>query len=135
MLNHDSQTIVFIDDDCIFCNYWGNYILNNDKSKSIFVSSSSSKIYLEINKKFQKFPNYKETIILYYRGMIYERSSAVIKLALIMDNWQKIAAIGYLIPKFFRDFLYNFISRNRKKIMKDRCVIDKLKIRDKYIID
>ena len=123
MLDHHYQTIVFIDDDCIFCNYWGNYILNNDKSKSIFISSSSSDIYLEIKKKYKKFPNYKETIILYYRGMIYERSSAVIKTA----------AIGYIIPKFVRDFLYNFISRNRKNIMKDSCVIDELKIKNKYI--
>ena len=57
MLDHHYQTIVFIDDDCIFCNYWGNYILNNDKSKSIFISSSSSDIYLEIKKKYKKFPN------------------------------------------------------------------------------
>jgi len=133
MLDHHYQTIVFIDDDCIFCNYWGNYILNNDKSKSIFISSSSSDIYLEIKKKYKKFPNYKETIILYCRGMIYERSSAVIKTALIMNNWQKIAVIGYIIPKFVRDFLYNFISSNRKNIMKDSCVIDELKIKNKYI--
>ena len=134
MLDDGSQTIVFIDDDCIFCNYWGNYILNNDKSKSIFISSSRSNIYLETKKRFQKFPNYKETIILYHKGRNYERSSAVIKIALIMNNWQKIAVIGYIIPRFIRDFFYNIISRNRKNIMTDICVIDKLKIRDKYII-
>jgi predicted DCC family thiol-disulfide oxidoreductase YuxK len=51
-----------------------------------------------------------------------------------MNNWQKIAVIGYIIPKFIRDFFYNIISRNRKNIMTDNCVIDKLKVRDKYII-
>tara|TARA_Y100000385_G_scaffold223669_1_gene233802 strand:- start:144 stop:548 length:405 start_codon:yes stop_codon:yes gene_type:complete len=134
MLDNGSQTIVFIDDDCIFCNYWGNYILNNDKSKSIFISSSRSDIYLETKKRFQKFPNHKETIILYHNGQIYSKSLAVIKISILMKNWQSIISISYLIPNFIRDFFYDIISRNRKSIMSDSCVIDELKRKDKYVV-
>ena len=48
MLN---PTIVFIDDECIFCNFWGKYILKNDKSDSILISPSTSNVFKETKKK------------------------------------------------------------------------------------
>jgi predicted DCC family thiol-disulfide oxidoreductase YuxK len=133
MLNQNS-TIVFIDDDCIFCNYWGEYIIKNDKSDSIFISPSTSNIFTETKKKFTLFPNPKETIILYHNGRIYSKSLAVIKISVLMKNWQSIMSFSYIIPKFIRDFFYDIISRNRKSIMLDSCVIDELKRKDKYIV-
>ena len=93
MLNQNS-TIVFIDDDCIFCNFWGKYILKNDKSDSILISPSTSNIFKEIKKQFNLFPNPKETIILYYNGQIYSKSQAVIKISLLMKNWQSIISLA-----------------------------------------
>ena len=80
MLN---PTIVFIDDECIFCNFWGGYILKNDKSDSILISPSTSNMFKETKKKFKLFPNPKETIILYHNGQIYSKSLAVIKISVL----------------------------------------------------
>ena len=133
MLNQNSS-IVFIDDECIFCNFWGKYILKNDKSDSILISPSTSNIFKETKKKFNLFPNHKETIILYHNGQIYSKSLAVIKISILMKNWQSIISISYLIPNFIRDFFYDIISRNRKSIMMDSCIIDELKRKDKYVV-
>tara|TARA_B100000780_G_C21109021_1_gene448022 strand:+ start:1430 stop:1831 length:402 start_codon:yes stop_codon:yes gene_type:complete len=129
-----NSTIVFIDDDCVFCNYWGKYILRNDKSDSILISPSTSNIFKETKKKFTSFPNSEETIIVYHNNKIYSKSLAVIKLSVLMKNWQTIIAFTYIIPNFIRDFFYDIISRNRKSIMLDSCVIDELKSKDKYVI-
>ena len=51
-----------------------------------------------------------------------------------MKNWQSIISLSYIIPNFIRDFIYDTISRNRKSIMMDSCVIDELKSKDKYVI-
>jgi predicted DCC family thiol-disulfide oxidoreductase YuxK len=131
MLN---PTIVFIDDEFIFCNFWGKYILNNDKSDSILISPSTSNVFKETKKKFKLFPNPKETIILYHNGQIYSKSLAVIKISVLMKNWQSIMSVSYIIPNFIRDFFYDIISRNRKSIMSDSCVIDELKRKDKYVV-
>tara|TARA_B110001452_G_scaffold174018_1_gene145849 strand:- start:1524 stop:1925 length:402 start_codon:yes stop_codon:yes gene_type:complete len=127
-------TIVFIDDECIFCNYWGKYILRNDRSDSILISPSTSNIFTETKKKFKLFPNPKETIILYHNGKIYSKSLAVIKISVLMKNWQIVIALSYTIPNFIRDFFYDIISRNRKSIMSDSCIIEELKSKDKYVI-
>ena len=51
-----------------------------------------------------------------------------------MKNWQSIMSLSYIIPNFIRDFFYDIISRNRKSIMSDSCVIDELKEQDKYVV-
>ncbi len=43
-------------------------------------------------------------------------------------------AVRYKIPKFLRDFFYDIISKNRKSIMSDSCIIDELKSKDRYVI-
>ena len=128
------KTIVFIDDDCIFCNYWGNFILKNDQSNSILISPSNSSIYNELQNKYNLLPNPKETIILLHNNDIFEKSNAVIKIARLMKNWQSFLIIGYIIPRFVRDFIYDVIAKTRKSLMNDACVIDEIKQNDKYIL-
>ena len=126
------KTIVFIDDDCIFCNYWGNFILKNDQSNSILISPSNSSIYNELQNKYNLLPNPKETIILLHNNDIFEKSNAVIKIARLMKNWQSFLIIGYIIPRFVRDFIYDVIAKTRKSLMNDACVIDEIKQNDNY---
>ena len=97
MVLEKTKTIVFIDDDCIFCNFWGNFILKNDLSGAIFISPSKSEYFKEIKKHFKQLPNPKETIILFHNENIYEKSNAVIKIAILMKNWHSVLCIGYLI--------------------------------------
>ena len=128
------NTIVFIDDECIFCNYWGNFILKNDQSNSILISPTNSSFFKEVQNKYKLLPNPKETIILLHNNIIFEKSNAVIKIARLMKNWHSILFIGYIIPKIIRDFLYDVIAKNRKSLMTDSCVIDELKQRERYIL-
>ena len=128
------KTVVFIDSECIFCNYWGNFILKNDQSKSILISPTNSSFFEEVQNKYKLLPNPKETIILLHNNIIFEKSNAVIKIARLMKNWHSILFIGYIIPKIIRDFLYDMIAKNRKSLMTDSCVIDELKQRERYIL-
>jgi predicted DCC family thiol-disulfide oxidoreductase YuxK len=91
-------------------------------------------MFKETKKKFNLFPNPKETIILYHNGQIYSKSLAVIKISVLMKNWQSIMSVSYIIPNFIRNFFYDIISRNRKSIMSDSCVIGELKRKDKYVV-
>lgn len=134
MKDYFSSPIVFIDSDCIFCNFWGNYIVKNDQTKSIFISTPKSKIFEEAKLKHHTFPNSSETIILYLKGKYYSKSEAVIKIAILMKSWYSILAVGYLVPKFIRNKIYDLIASRRKSIMKNDCVISELRTREKFII-
>jgi predicted DCC family thiol-disulfide oxidoreductase YuxK len=130
--SNENSTIVIIDGDCIFCNYWGNYIISHDLSAQIKITSSKSEIGKELLKKTQADP--EETIILFFNNEFYFHSNAVIKIAVLMKGWHIAFKMGYLIPKKIRDFLYIFISNRRKKIMTNSCHIKDLRNKDKFII-
>ena len=134
MNSYLNSPIVLIDDECIFCNFWGNFIIKNDKSETIYISSAKSDLFKKISSKNLILPNIKETIILIYNGKHYSKSSAIIKIATIIKSWYRILIIGYLVPQTLRDKLYDFIAKRRKEIMKNDCVIGELKSRERFII-
>ena len=133
MNDYLNSPIVFIDDECIFCNFWGNFIIKKDKSKSIYISSSKSDLFKKFSHSNPNLPDTKETIILIFNGKHYSKSSAVIKIATIMKSWHRIIIVGYLIPKYVRNKLYDFIAKRRKAIMKNDCEIVELKSRERFI--
>ena len=77
---------------------------------------------------------YTYKLALFHNEIIYEKSNAVIKIAVLMRNWHSILFLSYIIPKFLRNYVYDLISKKRKSLMKDRCVIDELKKKEKYIL-
>ena len=127
----NSPTVI-IDGDCVFCNYWGNYIILNDSSKSIFITSSSSKTGTELLEKTDINP--EKTILFSLNNKYYSYSDAVIKIALKLGGWHNVFLIGYLIPKKIRNLLYEYIANRRKKIMTNSCHIQDLKNRDRFIL-
>lgn len=131
MIDYFQYPIVFIDDDCIFCNFWGNFITKNDKSNSIHISTSSSQLFIKLDNN--NLPNVEETIIFYYKEKYYSKSDAVLKIASVMKGWCLILIIGHVVPKLIRDKIYDFIAKRRKSIMNDKCVIDELRSREKFI--
>lgn len=133
MKDYQSSSIVFIDSDCIFCNFWGNYIVKNDRTESIYISTPNSKIFEDAKLKHHNFPDPSETIIFYTKGKYYTKSEAVIKIAIQMKSWYAVLGVGYLVPKFIRNKIYDLIASKRKSIMKNDCVINELRNREKFI--
>tara|TARA_B100001287_G_scaffold213816_1_gene182624 strand:+ start:14337 stop:14741 length:405 start_codon:yes stop_codon:yes gene_type:complete len=133
MINYLNYPIIFIDDECIFCNFWGNFIIKKDRSENIYISSAKSELYKKISDKKTNLPNTKETIILVYKNRYYSKSDAVIQIAILLKSWYRIFIVGYLIPKTIRDKIYDFIAKRRKAIMSNDCVILELKSRKRFI--
>ena len=133
-MDHLKSPIVFIDDDCIFCNFWGNYIIKNDKSNKILISIPTSNLFEKAKENYNNFPDPKETIILYYQGAYYTKSSAVMKISFLMNSWQSVLIAGFIIPKKIRDLVYYYVAKKRKTIMKDQCHISELRDRERFIL-
>tara|TARA_B100000900_G_C20538216_1_gene699288 strand:+ start:774 stop:1175 length:402 start_codon:yes stop_codon:yes gene_type:complete len=127
-----NSPIIIIDGDCVFCNYWGNYIILNDSSKSIYITSSSSKTGTELLEKTNIDP--EKTILFSLNNKYYSYSDAVIKIALKLGGWHNVFLLGYLMPKKIRNLLYEYIANRRKKIMTNSCHIQDLKNRDRFIL-
>ena len=67
-----SNPIVLIDSECIFCNYWGNFILKYDKSKCILITVPNSNVGREIMNRSQDIADIEKTILFKKEDQIHQ---------------------------------------------------------------
>lgn len=106
---YKDQTIIFFDDDCLMCNGFVRKIvkLKSKKNRIYFASLG----HLTISDEKVKIP--KDTIILYYSGIFYFKSTAVLKILLLTKVPTKFLGLLIVVPVFLRDFIYDKIANNR----------------------
>lgn len=117
-LNSSHQIILF-DGSCLFCNWSVHFVLKKDKRKRFLFASLQSEIAKEyLAYKPESLQNI-DSIILIRNGNIYTKSSAALLIAKQLKSITSLLYLFIVIPKFLRDFVYDFVARNRKSILKN----------------
>ncbi len=110
-----NKPILLFDGVCNVCNASVDFVLKNDKSKSIMFASLQSENGKELLEKYGLNSNELSTVVLIHKNHSYTKSSAVIQTAKIMGFPWNLSVIFFIIPKFIRDFLYTQFAANRYK--------------------
>ena len=115
--------IVFFDGVCNLCQGSVLYLIKHDK-KGVLKFASLQGNYAK------DFVNETEIqsmqSILFFDGkMLYKKSTAVLKLSRLLGGWYQLLLLGYILPRFFRDWLYNIVAKNRYRWFgkKDQCML------------
>mgnify|MGYP000214977144 CR=1 FL=1 len=116
------------------CNKWAKFIIENDKSESIFVSGSNSTTSREIIKENKLKDLVDKTVILISDNNVYLYSDAVIKTATLMKGIIQFVSIGKIIPLKVRNYLYDLIAKRRKKLSWNACKLDEVYSKHERII-
>ena len=115
--------IVFFDGVCNLCQGSVLYLMKHDK-KGVLKFASLQGNYAK------DFVNETEIqsmqSILFFDGkMLYKKSTAVLKLSRLLGGWHQLLLLGYILPRFVRDWLYNIVAKNRYRWFgkKDQCML------------
>ena len=115
--------IVFFDGVCNLCQGSVRYLIKHDK-KGVLKFASLQGNYAK------DFVNETEIqsmqSIMFFDGkMLYKKSTAVLKLSRLLGGWHQLLLLGYILPRFIRDRLYNIVAKNRYRWFgkKDQCVL------------
>lgn len=115
--------ILFFDGYCNLCNGLVDFLIQRDQKKLIHFaplsgSTAEDLLSTELRKKV-------DSVILYYQGRLYLRSTAAIwTLSLLGGAW-KLILVLFIFPAFMRDPIYKLIARNRYRWFgkKEHCRI------------
>lgn len=123
MIQKDKLYVLY-DGDCGFCNFWVQWILNKDK-KDLFLFAS---LQSDFGQSFLKDRNLEtknfSTLYLWKPDAYYlQKSSAVLKIAETIGGIYSWSKILYILPKFLRDFGYDWVSKNRQKLKNNSCIL------------
>jgi predicted DCC family thiol-disulfide oxidoreductase YuxK len=115
-------SIVFYDGDCGFCNQSVQFILKHRKHdlfQFIPLQSDKAKALLAP----YNITISMATIYVIKNDQVFEKSTAVIKLAKELKAPYRFFRWGIIFPKFIRDGLYSIISKNRHRLNRGFCVL------------
>ncbi len=95
---------IYIDSDCSVCNSYGSFL--NKRNRNINISSQQ-----ELNKSDIE----KDQVIYLKDNIKYYASDAVIESIYDLGGMYKTVKIFSLVPLKIRDFVYNLLSKSRKR--------------------
>lgn len=132
MQNHP---IILFDGVCNFCNFWVNFVIDNDKKDTFRFAALQSEKGQLLLKKLKLNTSDFDTFVLIVSNKYFTKSTAALKISKELSSIVKIFYIFIFFPKPIRDFIYDLIAKNRYKFFgkKEVCRIPTDKERAKFL--
>jgi predicted DCC family thiol-disulfide oxidoreductase YuxK len=131
-LNDEKQIILF-DGVCNFCSFWVNFVIKRDKKDLFRFAALQSEKAMEITDRLDIDISKPDTFILIINDKFFTKSTAALMVCKQLNGLIKFLYPFIILPKFFRNFVYDLIARYRYNLFgkRDSCRVpteeDKLK--------
>lgn len=132
----NNKKIILFDGVCNLCNNTVLKLIRYDKDKAFIFAALQSQSGLNILKHLGIETNTIDTLILYEPGISYDvKSTAVIKIINSFGGLWKLAQLLWVFPLGFRDFIYDFIAKNRYKWFgkKESCSVPTQELKTRFL--
>ncbi|MFT4847412.1 MAG: putative DCC family thiol-disulfide oxidoreductase YuxK [Cryomorphaceae bacterium] len=126
--------LILFDGYCNLCNGAVQFIIKRDPKEHFRFSSLSwppAQTLLEKHREFGEV----DSILLFEDGELYQKSTAALKIAGRLSGLWPLMKVFFIVPRFLRDLVYDFIARNRYRWFgkKDTCMMPEKKVDHLFI--
>lgn len=127
-INH----IVFFDGICNLCNSSVQKLIAMDKKNRLFFAPLQS----QAANHYLKEIDCPDSIVFYDRGQIYTMSTAVLKILKLMGFPYSLSVVFFIVPRFLRDAVYQYIAKNRYKWYGKRavCMVPTQELKERFLV-
>ncbi len=130
------KKLVLFDGVCNLCNSSVLYIIKRDKKNIFMFAPLQSEIGKQLVNTYNIDTNKVDSILLYEPNKgISSRSTAALKIASKLKFPVSSLSIFFIIPAFIRNWVYNYIAKNRYKWYgkKESCMIPTPELKAKFL--
>ena len=130
---HDK--IILFDGICNLCNFWVKFIIKRDQHKLLKFASLQSDIGITLIQQKRLHFDKMDTILFLDKGMVYQKSNAVLHICKYLDGPWKLAYKLLFIPISIRDTLYDWVANHRYKWFgkTQACIIPTPEIQTRFL--
>jgi predicted DCC family thiol-disulfide oxidoreductase YuxK len=109
----DDRAIIIFDGKCVMCSWFAQIVLRNDRRLRFRLLAAQSPLGAALYRHYGLDPVEYETNILIEEGVATFKSAASLRILEQLSFPWSMAAIGWLLPRMMRDWLYDVVARNR----------------------
>jgi predicted DCC family thiol-disulfide oxidoreductase YuxK len=128
------MNIVLFDGVCNLCNNTIIFLIKHDKKNKLHFAAQQTNAGERLMKQYHVLQD-AQSVVFIKDKFVYYKSDAIIEIAKLLSGWPRIARIGWMVPRFLRDWIYDLIANNRYKIFgkKKTCALPAEAVTHKFI--
>ena len=132
----EHKKLILFDGVCNLCNRSIQYVIKFDKKDQFLFTALQSETGKYLIDKFNIDATKTDSVLLYnpMKG-IDTKSTAALKIAYQLGFPHRILCVFFIIPPFIRNWVYDFIAKNRYKWFgkKEACMIPTPELKAKFL--
>ncbi|MCH4552595.1 thiol-disulfide oxidoreductase DCC family protein [Aestuariibaculum lutulentum] len=131
-----NKQLILFDGVCNLCNSSVNFVIKHDKKNKFLFTPLQSELASQILEEFQIDTKKTDSILLYTpEKVITYKSTAALKIASYLGFPINILSVFLIIPAIIRNWIYDFIAKNRYKWFgkKEVCMIPTPELKSKFL--
>jgi predicted DCC family thiol-disulfide oxidoreductase YuxK len=128
------NSVILFDGVCNLCNGFVGFIIERDHQK-VFRFSSLQSEFGQVTLKAHHLPADEfYSVILLQNGQVFQKSDAVLRIARQLPGY-KWLTVFKILPRFFRDFIYELVARNRYRLFgrQDSCMLPSKELLGRFL--
>lgn len=132
-----NKKLILFDGVCNLCNNSVQYVIKHDSNNVFLFAPLQSETGKKIINHFKIDTSKTDSILLYAEDKgIQHKSTAALKIALKLGFPRNMVAIFLIVPAFIRNWVYNYIAKNRYKWYgkRNECMVPTKELKEKFLI-
>lgn len=135
MSQKQQHKVILFDGVCNLCNGAVTFIIKRDPKDRFRFAALQEDIGQSLVAEYGIDTSKVDSIVLIDDGKVYVKSSAALRIARYMSSAYPLLYGFMIIPNFIRNWVYDFIARNRYKWYgkKESCMIPTPELKAKFL--
>ncbi len=109
----DTLPIIIFDGKCVLCSGFVQFVMKVDRRKRLRLLAAQTPLGEALYRHFDLRYGDFETYVLLENGAVREKSSAALRIFALLGFPWSVMTIGYVLPRSWRDAMYDFVARHR----------------------
>jgi predicted DCC family thiol-disulfide oxidoreductase YuxK len=131
----DDRPVIIFDGCCVLCSRSAQFVLRHDRRRTFRLLAAQTALGHALYVHFGLDPHDYESMILVADGMPALKSEAIIRIAQGLGAPWSFAGILRVLPRAWRDRLYDILARNRFRVFgrRDTCFLPDPRDADRFL--